>query len=111
MSKLSTKALLATVLTGLIATTTSAMAETQWQHNHPRRAEVNHRLNHQDQRIHREVREGEINRQQASQLHKEVHQIRQDERGMARQNGGHITKQEQRILNQQANVVSHKIGQ
>ncbi len=111
MSKLSTKALLATVLTGLIVTTTSAMAETQWQHNHPRRVEVNHRLNHQDQRIHREVREGEMNRQQARQLHTEDHQIRQEERDMARQNGGHITKQEQRTLNQQENAVSHQIGQ
>ncbi len=112
MLKLSTKAILATVLTGLIVTTTtSAMAETQWQHNHPRRVEVNHRLDHQNHRIHNEVRRGEINRQQAHQLHRDDHQIRHEERDMAHQNGGHITKQEKRTLNQQENAVSHKIGQ
>jgi len=112
MLKLTNKAVLATVLTGLfMATTTSAMAETQWQKNHPRRAEVNHRLNHQDRRIHHEVREGELSRQQAHQLHRNDHQIRQEERAMASQNGGHITKQEQRTLNQQENHVSHEIGQ
>lgn len=111
MLKLSTKAVLTTALTGLIiATTTSAMAETNWQKNHPRRAEVNHRLNNQDRRIHNEVKEGEMTRQQAGQLHKQDRQIRQEERDMASQNGGHITKQEDRTLNQQENHVSHEIG-
>ena len=111
MLKLSTKAVLATALTGLIiATTTSAMAETDWQKNHPRRAEVNHRLNNQDRRIHNEVKEGEMTKQQAGQLHKQDRQIRQEERDMASQNGGHLTKQEDRTLNQQENHVSQEIG-
>ena len=29
---------------------------------------------------------------------------------MARQNGGHITKQEQKTLNQQENAISKQIG-
>ncbi|MDE2421125.1 MAG: hypothetical protein KGO49_08110 [Gammaproteobacteria bacterium] len=111
MLKISTKAVLATTLTGLIiATTSSAMAETNWQKNHPRRAEVNHRLNNQDRRIHNEVKEGEMTKQQAGQLHRQDRQIRQEERDMASQNGGHITKQEDRTLNQQENHVSQEIG-
>jgi hypothetical protein len=56
------------------------------------------------------VREGEITRDQAAKLHKEDHQIRQEERAMASQNGGHITRQEQKTLNQQENAVSRQIG-
>jgi CRISPR/Cas system-associated endoribonuclease Cas2 len=89
----------------------SAFAETQWQKNHPRRAEVNKRLANQNRRINQEVKEGEISKAQAAKLHKEDRQIRQEERDMASQNGGHITKLEQRTLNQQENQVSRQIGQ
>ncbi|MDN0082678.1 hypothetical protein QU487_07935 [Crenobacter sp. SG2305] len=88
----------------------SAMAETAWQHNHPRRVEVNHRLANQDHRINREVREGELTHRQAHALHREDHQIRVEERAMAGQNHGHVTKLEQRTLNQQENAVSRQIG-
>jgi hypothetical protein len=37
-------------------------------------------------------------------------QIRQEERAMASQNGTHITKSEQEVLNQQENAVSKNIG-
>jgi len=88
----------------------SAMAETAWQHNHPRRVEVNHRLANQDHRINREVHEGEISHAQAHALHKEDHQIRNEERAMASQDHGHLTKLDQRALKQQENGVSHQIG-
>jgi hypothetical protein len=84
--------------------------ETQWQKDHPRRTEVNSRLNNQNKRIHNEVKDGQINKAQAKQLHSEDHAIRQEERTMASTNGGHITKSEQRALNQQENQVSKQIG-
>jgi hypothetical protein len=56
------------------------------------------------------VKNGTLTRSQAAALHKEDHQIRQEERDMASQNGGHITKQEQRTLNQQENALSKQIG-
>lgn len=93
-----------------LSAATGAFAQTQWQKDHPRRAEVNHRLANQNKRIHNEVKEGEITKGQARQMHREDHQIRQEERDMAAQNGGHITKQEQRTLNQQENQVSRQIG-
>ncbi|HTY98607.1 MAG TPA: hypothetical protein VMB75_02145 [Rhodocyclaceae bacterium] len=111
MSTLSRKLLsLALLSTVVAASAGSAMAETQWQKDHPRRAEVNKRLNNQDRRINKEVKEGEITKGQAAKLHREDRQIRHEERAMASQNGGHITKQEQRTLNQQENAVSRQIG-
>lgn len=47
---------------------------------------------------------------QAAKLHKEDRQFRKEERAMASQNGGHITKREQKPLNQQENQVSREIG-
>jgi hypothetical protein len=84
--------------------------EAKFNKNHPRRAEVNKRLENQDKRINKEVKEGEISKGQAAKLHKEDRQIRKEERAMASQNGGHITKQEQKTLNQQENSVSKQIG-
>jgi TolA-binding protein len=78
--------------------------------DHPRRHEVNKRLDNQNRRINKEVKEGEISKQEAAKLHKEDRQIRQEERTMASQNGGHITKQEQKTLNQQENKVSREVG-
>lgn len=89
---------------------TAQAADTKWQKNHPRREQVNNRLHNQNKRIHEEVKEGDLSKGQAAQLHKDDHQIRQEERDMASQNGGHITKQEQKTLNQQENQVSKEIG-
>jgi hypothetical protein len=88
----------------------AAFAETQWERNHPRRDQVNDRLANQNRRINRELKEGEITKQQANQLHREDHAIRQEERDMAKINGGHITKGEQKVLNRQENAVSGQIG-
>jgi hypothetical protein len=84
-------------------------AETAWQKNHPRRAQVNKRLGNQNRRINQGVKNGTLTRSQAAQLHKDDRQIRQEERDMASQNGGHITKQEQRTLNAQENTASRQI--
>jgi hypothetical protein len=88
----------------------SAIAETKWEKNHPRRDQVNDRLENQNRRINQERKEGELTKAQAAKLHKEDRQIRQEERDMASQNGGHITKSEQNVLNQQENAVSRQIG-
>jgi len=84
--------------------------DTQWQQNHPRREQVNDRLANQNKRIDAKVADGQMSQSQAAKLHKADHQIRQEERDMASQNGGHITKQEQKTLNQQENRNSKKIA-
>ncbi len=88
-----------------------AMAETTWEKNHPRRDQVNDRLQNQNKRINQEVKEGELTKQQARKLHREDRAIRKEERRMAARNDGHITKAEQAKLNRQENAVSKQIGQ
>lgn len=92
------------------AAASSFAAETTWQKNHPRREQVNNRLAHQNARIHKEVKEGEISKGQAAALHREDRSIRREERSMAKLDNGHITRADQRALNQQENVVSKQIG-
>jgi hypothetical protein len=99
----------AAMLVSMAALAGTASAETTWQKNHPRRTQVNHRLANQDKRIHQDVKNGTLTKAQAGQLHHEDHQVRQEERDMASQNGGHITKPEQKVLNSQENGVSGQI--
>lgn len=88
----------------------SASADTRWQNRHPRREQVNNRLANQNRRIHQEVKEGDLTHAQAAALHRDDRQIRREERLMATQDGGHITRADQRALNQQENGVSRQIG-
>jgi hypothetical protein len=94
------------MLAGMVGT---ASAETTWQKNHPRRTQVNHRLANQNRRIHSDVKHGTLSKGQAAALHRDDHQVRQEERDMASQNGSHITKPEQRVLNGQENAISGQI--
>jgi hypothetical protein len=87
-----------------------SFAATAWEKAHPRRDQVNDRLEHQNARIHHEVKEGDLTKSQAAALHTEDRQIRGEEHAMASQNGGHITRSEQKVLNQQENAVSKQIG-
>lgn len=105
--KFLTVAAVALSLSGLA---TASFAETTWQKSHPARTEVNHRLANQNRRVHQERKEGEISAHRAARLHHADHAIRREERTMARTNHGHVTKAEQRALNQQENQVSRQIG-
>ena len=100
---------LSAISTVLVSMSGIAAADTTWQQNHPRRDEVNGRLANQDRRIHQDVKNGTLTKGQAASLHNEDHQIRQEERDMASQNGSHITKGEQTVLNKQENAVSNQI--
>jgi hypothetical protein len=96
-------------MVSLAALVGTASAETTWQKNHPRRTQVNSRLANQNRRIHNDVKDGTLSKAQAANLHHEDHQARQEERDMASQNGGHITKAEQGVLNHQENAISSQI--
>lgn len=86
----------------------SASANT-WQQNHPRRVEVNHRLENQNFRVNRDLHNGSIGYRQAANLHREDRMIRDRERRDASMHGGHITRGEQFRLNRQENRVSRQI--
>ena len=110
MKSFTAKFLSATVITAALAGAAgTASADTTLQKNHPRREQVNNRLARQNKRIHQDVKNGTLNKGQAAALHHQDHQVRQEERDMASQNGGHITKSEQKVLNQQENGISKEI--
>ena len=103
--------LFSVALIALLGITTSSFAQdSKWQRQHPRREQVNSRLNNQDRRIHQERKEGEISGAKAARLHQQDHRIRQEERNMASRHNGHITGREQARLNRQENHVSRRIG-
>ena len=51
----------------------------KWKEKHPRRHEVNHRLHDQNERIKEGLKSGKLTPQQAKALHKEDHQIREED--------------------------------
>ncbi|HEX4421222.1 MAG TPA: hypothetical protein VH165_25080 [Kofleriaceae bacterium] len=103
------KLLTGLVVTSALFTATPSFADGTWAANHPRRAEVNDRLANQNQRVNNGVRNGTMTPGQASQVHREDHAIRNEERADAAMHGGHITKPEQRQINHQENQVSGQI--
>ncbi|MGH8299049.1 MAG: hypothetical protein ACRES6_07165 [Steroidobacteraceae bacterium] len=105
-----------TVLTALAAiislacVAAPAMAQTAWQAQHPRRAQIDARLHDHDMRIDRELRTGQIGPRQAQRLHGADQRIRAQEQRMAAMHGGHITAREQARLNAEEDRLSHRIG-
>jgi hypothetical protein len=95
-------------ITAAIAMTGTASAG-PWAAHHPRRAEVNHRLGHENMRINRDYRDGRISLGQARYLHREDRMVRNQERFDARFDHGHITGADRRGLNQDENGISHQI--
>ncbi|MHB8258445.1 MAG: hypothetical protein ACYDE0_14640 [Acidiferrobacterales bacterium] len=89
----------------------SAVAESAFERNHPRRDQVNDRLATQNHRITQQVREGELNRQQARRLRRSDRRIRGAERRFARHHHGIISRSEQARLNRRENHLSRRIGQ
>ena len=110
MKRLSDRAISALIVSMMAISGSASAAEGDWARSHPRRTEVNGRLENQAGRINREVREGELTRGQARALHREDRAIRREERTMARFDHGHITRGGQRLLNQQENAISRQIG-
>jgi hypothetical protein len=106
-SRESAAVLIAAVLS---TSSTALLAQSNWDATHPRREQVNDRLQNQNKRINNELNNGEITKGQARQMHQEDHAIRKEERSMAKMNNGHITGAEQKALNQQENAVSRQIG-
>ena len=92
---------------GLIATTASA--QTPFQANHPRQAEVLARDAHQRAVVREERREGDLTRRQARHMLTVDRRIAHRDHVLARAHGGHITRHEQRVLNHEENRVGRHI--
>lgn len=79
--------------------------------HHPRRAEVNHREQNQQERIANGIQTGRLNPTEAARLENEESALKRQERQDVRANGGYLTKHQQRQLNQEENGLSHEIYQ
>ena len=108
MNRISMKLIMGATMIALLAGA-GANAATPFEKTHPRRAEVNMRLENQNKRIAIKRREGEITRTQARDLRAEDRGIRGEERLDASKHGSHITKVEKTRLNRQENAVSRQI--
>jgi hypothetical protein len=71
---------------------------------HPRRDEINTRIEDQNERINQGVTNGTITGQQAQQLRANDLAIKQQERADVKANGGYLTPAQQKQLNQELNA-------
>ena len=109
MNTITRKLALALVAFAAFGGTIADASAATWAQTHPRRDQVNDRLANQNARINNAFATGKITVGQAAFLHKEDRTVRAQERFDASLNGGHITKAEQRSLNQNENAVSKQI--
>jgi len=85
-----------------------AASAAPWQMHHPRRAEVNHRLDRLDRRIAFERHHGELTRGEARDLRREDAGIRGQERFYASHDRSHLTRYEDRRLNREEDHLSRQ---
>jgi hypothetical protein len=81
-----------------------------FQQNHPRRAEVLKRDDHQSNRANEARKDGKLTGRQDARIQRQERNIRRQEQADAAKNGGHITKGEQRQLNREENGVNREIN-
>ena len=108
MNRISMKMIMGATMIAMLAGA-GANAATPFEKTHPRRAEVNMRLEHQNKRITIKRREGELTRTQARDLRAEDRGVRGEQRLDASKDRGHITRVEKVKLNRQENAVSRQI--
>lgn len=105
-----TTGLLLLGLTAVMIAAPSFAGDHRFEQHHPRRDQVLDRAQRQNHRITQEVREGEMTHAQAHALRLDDRSVRLQQRADAKANGGYITKQEQKDMNQELNANSKQIG-
>ena len=76
---------------------------------HPRRNEVNTRVDNQRARIDQGIKNGTLDKQQAQQLRANDRAIKQQEHADVKANGGYLTGAQQKQINQEENANSQMI--
>ena len=77
---------------------------------HPRVNQVNKRIDNQEKRVTEERKEGELTKGQAKNDRANLKAINKEKKEMRKSDGGHLTKADQKALNQQLNSNSKNIG-
>ena len=107
MKSVTQAVVLGTLMIGL--TTSSVFAgEGNFKKNHPRRAEVVGRANHEEKKNEAAEESGKITKKQENRLNRQDEAIKKEEQADAAANGGHITKAEQKKLNREENKVDRE---
>lgn len=78
--------------------------------NHGRVDEVNGRIDNQEKRITDERKEGDLSKRQAVADRRNLKSVNNEKRNMRKDDHGHLTKADDRRLNQRLNNESHRIG-
>ena len=76
---------------------------------HPRRNEVNTRVENQRERINQGLKNGKLTGQEAQQLRVNDRAIKQQEHADVKANGGYLTPAQQKQINQEENANSELI--
>lgn len=97
------------LLLAVLATPLAASADPTHIPGHPRVNEVNKRLDNQRDRIIQGDKSGQLSGWEQRKLHREYRQLKHEEHMMRKADGGHLTKQDQRILNRQMDRRSRQI--
>lgn len=97
-----------TLSVALVSLTSTSFAG-NFREKHPRRAEVNHRVRNQAKRIHEGVKTGEMTPEEAKMQRENLRAIKKEERTEVKANGGHLTKEQTKDLNQKLNENSKQI--
>ena len=89
-----------------------------FQKNHPRQTEVLNRVDHERNRVNNLYKQGKITAEQRNQLLGQIHSVRKEDYSDAKANSpngtvrsGYITKDQQRVMNQQENQINGEIRQ
>ena len=102
------RSLILCVLVAGFSTTTVFAKEGNFKLKHPRRAEVLKRANNEEDKNNQAAVNGKITDGQAKRLDRQDEHIKAEERADAKANGGFITKDQQKDLNQQENKVNRE---
>ena len=117
-----TKSLLVLAVGGLMLSTASAQTSTNNPSNtagagagvvdpgHPRVNQINQREENQQDRIANGIKNGKLTPGQTARLERGEQRLQNNEKRDMAADGGHLTKQDQRQLNREANHMSKRIA-
>src|SRR5258708_21235810 len=91
-------------------TTTSGAGAGVVDPNHPRVNQINRREENQQDRIANGVKNGQLTPGQTVRLERGEQRLQNNEKKDMAADGGHLTKQDQRQLNREANHMSRRIA-
>lgn len=116
MTNTITKSLAVLAVSGLVAIGTAAAQNNtsgagagQVDPGHPRVNQVNQRETNQQNRIANGVKNGKLTPKQTAHLERGEQRLQNNEKKDMAANNGHLTKQDQKQLNKEANHMSKKI--